>query len=88
MFNWFKKNGTSNDVSEFPVKPVEVPAMPDVIQYKEQPGIQYIIGFTDDSRISLRLGSGVGTTLYMNVPAVKGLIAMLESAIERIEEQQ
>ncbi len=87
MFNWFKKNGASDNALEFPVKPVEVPAMPDVIQYKEQPNIQYNIGLTDDRRISLRLGSGVGTTLYMNAPAVRGMIAMLESAVERIEEQ-
>ena len=88
MFNWFKKRDTApTNVLEFPVKPIEVPPMPDYVQYKQQPGIQYVIGFTDDNRVSLKLGSGVGTTLYMNVPAVKGMIAMLESAIERIEEQ-
>ncbi len=88
MFDWFKKkDSTQNNILEFPVKPVEVPPMPDYIQYKQQPNIQYVVGITDDKRVSLTLGSGLGTTLYMNAPAVKGMIAMLESAVERLEEQ-
>lgn len=80
MFSWFGKDkiNESNNFSAdddyltpFPVKPLP----------EKDPETYYSVGLTDNNRVSL----SVGKTLFMTSEGVKGMISVLEAAMNSLE---
>jgi hypothetical protein len=82
MFDWFKKDKTSN-VIPFPEKKEDyiTPELPK----KEEPSITYYrVGITNNNRVSLQMGY---SEITMNAAGINNLIKQLEVFRDQLAEQ-
>ncbi len=82
MFDWFKKDKTTDNVVKFP-EPKAVPPVP-YVEPPEKPATTYYrIGLTDNNRISFQMGY---SEITMNQAGVDNLIQQLQVFRNQLEE--